>query len=95
MYGMNYIKSRIRDIKEWLKAKPKPKDRATTAMMGLWAGIWLGIIFACIFTNPTPIITLFWSAITGAIVCSIIGGFFPKYPRILFFPFCLFSIGGN
>jgi len=82
-------------MKEWLRAEPKPKDRATTAMMGLWAGLWLGVIFTSIFISPTPIATLFWGAISGATICSIIGGVFPKYPRILYLPFCLFSVGGG
>jgi len=92
---MNFIKSKLSEVKQWLQAKPKPKDRATTAIMGLWAGIWLGTIFALLFTSPTPVVLLFWSAICGAIICSVIGALFPKYPRILFFPFCLFSIGGG
>jgi len=92
---MNFIKSKFQDMRQWFKIKPNAKDRITTAMMGFWAGIWLGVIFAFVFFSPTPIVTLFWSAVGGAIICSIVGGVFPKYPRIIFFPFCLFSIGGG
>ena len=96
MYFMNLIESKFQEISHWLKAEPRAKDRITTATMGLWAGIWLGVIFACIFTSPTPIVTLFWFAIAGSVMCSAIGGFFPKYPRIVFYPFyLLLFFGGN
>lgn len=81
-------------MQEWFRTKPTTKDRVTSAFMGFWAGIWLGIIFALIFNNPASIATLFWSASSGAVACSIIGSIFPKYPRVVFIPFCLFAIGG-
>lgn len=94
MYVMSYPKHKIASIMQWLSSEPTPKDRATTALMGLWAGIWLGIISAFIYSNPVSTTLLFWFAIGGAISCSVVGCIFPKYPRILFLPFCLFSVGG-
>ena len=91
---ISHLKNRIYEFQSWFKSKATPRDRAWTAAMGLWAGIWLGIIIRFIYSNPVPISGIFYAAIIGSISSVILGAIFPKYLRIVFLPFCFFSIGG-
>ena len=92
---INYFKNKFHEFRSWFKSKATPKDRAWTAAMGMWAGIWLGIIIRFIYSNPVPISGIIFAAVIGSVSAVILGAIFPKYLRIVFLPFCFFSIGGG
>ena len=79
----------------WWSEPIRTRDRVMSTFIGFWAGIWIGGLGRIIYSTPVSGITILYFALGGALICAFFGAIAPKYSRIIFLPFTLFSIGGN
>ncbi len=84
----------VRKIVAWWRQPITRKDRWFAALCGAMGGLWIGLL-TCMMIASGPVSLLIWgvSALSGAVVCAVLGAMFPRLVGVLTFPLTLLGFG--